>query len=85
MKAVNLITLALVIIGGINWGLVGAFQFDLVAALFGGQGAPLARIVYIAVGISALWQVVPFMRAMRIDEPLAEGTRATTTSTTTRY
>ncbi|RPD43396.1 DUF378 domain-containing protein, partial [Hymenobacter sediminis] len=40
MKALNLVTLVLVIVGGLNWGLVGAFQFDLVAALFGGQSAP---------------------------------------------
>ncbi len=59
MRALNVITLILVIIGGINWGLVGAFQFDLVAALFGGQDAPLARVVYVLVGLSALWQLVP--------------------------
>ena len=63
MRALNLITLALVIIGGINWGLVGAFQFDLVAALFGGQDAALARLVYVLVGLSALWQIVPLLRS----------------------
>ena len=47
MKALNLVTLLLIIIGGINWLLVGAFQFDLVAAIFGGQDAALARIVYV--------------------------------------
>src|SRR5690606_38062417 len=57
MKALNLITLALVIIGGINWGLVGLAQFDLVAAIFGGQDAALARVVYTLVGVSALWQI----------------------------
>jgi uncharacterized membrane protein YuzA (DUF378 family) len=57
MKALNLITLTLLIVGGLNWGLVGAFQFDLVAALFGGQSAPLARIVYVLVGISAIVQL----------------------------
>jgi uncharacterized membrane protein YuzA (DUF378 family) len=46
------IALVLVIIGALNWGLVGLFQFDLVAALFGGQGAPLSRIVYSLVGIA---------------------------------
>lgn len=59
MRTLNVITLVLIIIGGINWGLVGAFQFDLVAALFGGQDAPLARVVYVLVGLSALWQLVP--------------------------
>ncbi|APO94461.1 DUF378 domain-containing protein [Xanthomonas vesicatoria] len=62
MKAINILTLVLLIVGGVNWGLVGLFQFDLVAALFGGQDAPLARVVYILVGISALWQLVPLFR-----------------------
>ena len=58
MKTINLVTLVLVIVGGINWGLVGAAQFDLVAAILGGQDAMLARVVYMLVGLSALWQVV---------------------------
>ena len=64
MKAINIITLALIIIGAVNWGLVGLFQLDLVAALFGGQDALLARIVYIAVGLSGLYQLVPFFAAL---------------------
>lgn len=72
MKAINLITLILAIIGGINWGLVGAFQFDLVAAIFGGQDAALARLVYVLVGLSALWQLIPFFRAIRVGEVEAE-------------
>ncbi len=65
MKALNILTLTLVIVGGVNWGLVGLFQFDLVAAIFGGQGAALARIVYFLVGVSALWQLVPLAAAFR--------------------
>lgn len=49
------ICLALLIIGGINWGLVGLFEFDLVAWLFGGSTAILSRVVYILVAISAVW------------------------------
>ena len=49
------ISLALVIIGAINWALVGIFQFDLVAYLFGGQSAMLSRIVYTLVGAAGLW------------------------------
>ena len=75
MKALNLITLALVIIGGINWGLVGAFQFDLVAAIFGGQDAPLSRLVYILVGLSALWQLIPLFRGGRVGETRAQAGR----------
>lgn len=72
MKALNLITLLLVIVGGANWGLVGAFGFDLVAALFG-EGSALSRAVYILVGFSALWQLVPFVKALRVGEVPAEG------------
>lgn len=54
MRTVHRIALALVIIGGINWGLIGFFQFDLVSALFGGQDAFLSRVVYGLVGLSAL-------------------------------
>ena len=70
MKTLNIVTLSLVIIGGVNWGLVGLVGLDLVAALFG-AGSLLARIVYIAVGLSALWQLVPLTQAFRIDEPHA--------------
>lgn len=48
-------TLLLVIVGALNWLLVGLFQFDLVAAIFGGQQSLLSRIVYSLVGISGLW------------------------------
>lgn len=72
MKAINLITLILIIVGGINWLLVGLLQFDLVAAIFGGQNSGLARIVYILVGLSALWQLVPLARAFSAGETMAE-------------
>lgn len=49
------IALILLIIGGINWGLVGIFELDLVAWLLGGAGSLLARAVYILVAISAVW------------------------------
>jgi len=65
MKALNVITLVLLIVGGLNWGLVGLFQFDLVAALFGGQDALLSRIVYTLVGLSAVYQILPMARAGR--------------------
>ena len=49
------IALILSIIGSLNWGLIGIFQFDLVAWLFGGQGSIISRIVYAVVGLSGLW------------------------------
>ena len=70
MKALNLITLILVIVGGLNWGLVGAFNFDLVATLFG-DGAILSRLVYVLVGLSALWKIIPLANAFGADEPTA--------------
>ncbi|MDL4842548.1 DUF378 domain-containing protein [Aquibacillus rhizosphaerae] len=56
MSTLQRITLLLVIIGAINWGLVGLFQFDLVASVFGGgeQSGAFARIIYTLVGISGL-------------------------------
>ena len=49
------IALLLAIIGAINWGLIGIVQFDLVAYLFGGQGALVSRIIYTVVGAAGLW------------------------------
>ena len=61
MRFVNTATLALLIVGGLNWGLVGLFDFDLVAALFG-EMSVLGRIVYVLVGASALWQLILLFR-----------------------
>ena len=58
----DIIALILTIIGGINWGLIGIFQFDLVAWIFGGQDAILSRIIYTLVGIAALWCISLFFR-----------------------
>ncbi len=49
------IALILVIIGGINWGSIGIFQFDIVASICGGQGAIVSRIIYTLVAIAAIW------------------------------
>lgn len=51
----NKFALALTIIGGINWGLIGLFRFDLVAWIFGGSTTIGSRIVYGLVGLAALW------------------------------
>ncbi len=53
MKAIKVLALILVIVGGLNWGLVGLFDFDLVAAIFGSMSL-LARIVYVLVGLGAV-------------------------------
>lgn len=49
------ISLILAIIGGLNWGLIGIFQFDLVAWIFGGQSAIISRIIYTLVALAAIW------------------------------
>ena len=59
------IALALSIIGSLNWGLIGIFQFDLVAWLFGGQDAILSRIVYALVGLAGLWCITLLYRRVR--------------------
>jgi uncharacterized membrane protein YuzA (DUF378 family) len=56
MKALDIIAAILLVVGGLNWGLWGAFEFDLVGALFGGQTAILAKFVYCLVGLAALYQ-----------------------------
>ncbi len=57
------ICLALVIIGSLNWGLVGLFQFDLVAWLFGGTGTLLSRIVYIVIALAGVWCISLLVRS----------------------
>ena len=56
MKVIDTIALVLIIIGAINWGLIGFFQFNLVSALFGDMTV-LSRIIYALVGISGLWGI----------------------------
>ncbi len=51
------ISLVLLIVGGLNWGSVGLFRFDIVSWLFGGQADLVSRIIYTLVGLSALWCV----------------------------
>ena len=60
MRALNVLTQVLLIVGGLNWLLVGALDFDLVAALFGDM-SPLSRIVYVLVGLSAIYQIIPLV------------------------
>lgn len=74
MKWINLITLTLAVIGGLNWGFVafGGYGADVVANLFGGSATAGARIVYGLIGLSALWQLAPLFRSVRVGEIDAE-------------
>ena len=62
------LALSLLVVGGLNWGLVSLFQFDLVAWLFGGQTATVSRVIYTLVGLSALWCVSLLFRSDAITE-----------------
>ena len=61
MKVVEIIALILNIIGGINWGLVGLFDYNLVDSLFG-EGSVIAKVIYVLVGISALFTITTVVK-----------------------
>ncbi len=58
----DVLALILVIVGALNWGSIGIFGFDLVAALFGGQLSVMSRIIFTLVGIAGLWGITFFFR-----------------------
>lgn len=66
MKALHSIAIVLVIVGGLNWLLVGAFNFNLVAAIFGDMTAA-ARVVYVLVGLAAIYMLVKIPGLIRYD------------------
>ncbi len=63
MKTLDTLAAVLLVIGGVNWGLYGLMNLDLVQNLAGGEGAPLATIVYSLVGLAALYQML-FLRGI---------------------
>ena len=72
MMIIDKIALTLLVIGGLNWGSVGIFQFDLVGFISGGQTGVVSRIIYILVGLSAVWCISLLFRDTRttvISEP----------------
>ena len=62
MKGLNIITFVLLVIGGLNWLLVGAFGFDLVATIFG-TASTVSNIVYVLVGLSAIVQIFTYKKS----------------------
>ena len=64
MKRFDVLAAILLVVGGLNWGLVGLFQFDLVAAIFGASSA-LSSVVYVAVGLGAIYQAVQWKSIQR--------------------
>jgi uncharacterized membrane protein YuzA (DUF378 family) len=74
LRIANLFTLLVVILGGINWGLIGAFQFDVISLLFG-RGADrtnnptlTAQVFYVLIGLCAAWQLVMLFRRMLVPD-----------------
>jgi len=67
MNMLDRIALILTVVGGVNWGLVGIFRFDLVAWLCGGQSAVLARVIYTVIAICALWCLALVFRGQEDD------------------
>ena len=68
MLVLDRIALILTIIGGVNWGSIGLFRFDIVAAIFGGQTATLSRVIYTLVGIAAIWCISLLFRDHRAED-----------------
>ena len=68
MIFLNPIALILMIIGALNWGLIGLFQFDLVASIFGGMSAVFSRIIYALVGLAGIWGITMLFRRDGHDE-----------------
>lgn len=65
----DILALIVAVVGCLNWGLVGIFQFDLVAWLFGGTGSILSRIVYTVVGLAGLWCISFLFRRNHLPNP----------------
>ena len=66
------LALIITIIGALNWGSIGLFQFDIVALLFGGQDALLSRIVYTVVALAGIWCISLIFRARERFEAIDE-------------
>lgn len=64
MKTLDVVAAVLLVIGGLNWGLVGAAQFDLVATLFGSMSA-MSKVVYAMVGFAAIYQALQWKNIQR--------------------
>lgn len=65
MKGMDVLAALLLVVGGLNWGIVGFFQFDLVASIGGGSGGALARMVYVAVGLAGIYQALNWKAIQR--------------------
>jgi hypothetical protein len=64
------LALILVIVGALNWGMIGLFQFDLIASIFGGMSSTISRVLYTLVGLAGIWGITLLFRrdGIRHDE-----------------
>jgi hypothetical protein len=62
------VALILAIIGGLNWGAIGIFQFDLVAWIFGGQDAIFSRIIYTVIALASVWCIGLLFKNQALDD-----------------
>lgn len=62
MKALDFTALTLVIVGAINWGLIGFFKFNLISTIFGGETSIISRIIYAIVGIAGLYSITTYSK-----------------------
>jgi uncharacterized protein len=67
MKSLRFVTLLLVVLGALNWGLMGLFQLDVIATLFAGPQTTVSRLLYILIGLSGLYQLVPLLNMLAGD------------------
>ena len=67
----HLITFTLLVIGGLNWLLVGAFDWDI-GMIFGGSSAPFSRIIYVLVGLSAIYEIVTHKKSCKVCEKMGK-------------
>lgn len=72
MRTLNMVALLLIIVGGLNWGLVGLFNLNVVGAVF---GETAARVIYVIVGLAAIWALT-FFRLVRLGADAGSGPRA---------
>ena len=70
MQVIDRIALILAIVGGLNWGSIGLFRFDLVAWICGGQASVVARVIYTLVGLAGIWCITMLFREK---EPMESG------------
>ena len=66
MKAMHMVAFILLVVGGINWLLVGVFGSDIGEFLFGGMDAPVSRLIYVLVGAAAIYEVATHKKSCRV-------------------